>query len=327
MASSTALRISDDWSRHDSYTTERQASHMEHPHDYSSQTPWRTTGADAGSSYSQFAYSHLTAAYRPPTQTTSNDYRAAETAYAQHEQMYPSQPSYAPDPRYMPVSPSPQTSSHMPQAHDLRQAPITPVYPSSPYSHDSVPGYAAEISSSGSMLPTSATSYHNVPHSTIQDHSTGTVTYSLVDPVPPNVPIAQTSPTVDYEQVCYGVISSHPPVYQMILTMLLQMLRSYERLLVDLPSADEWNNENARQAMSSASLNGLVSAAVTGLQTLDPNARFESVSPPPDNTSELRSVSPSLSSAYQMPIIRTKRVSQRFPFFSKSCPRLFVQSS
>jgi len=126
---------------------------------------------------------------------------------------------------------------------------------------------------------------HNVPHTAVQDHNTDTVTYSPVDPVPLTTPIAQAGPTVDYEQ----------------------MLRSYERLLVDLPSADEWSNENARQAMSSASLGGLVSAAVTGLQTLDPNARFESVSPPPENTSELHSVSPSLSSAYQMPIIRTKR--------------------
>src|SRR5258708_17644821 len=316
MASSTALRISDDWARHVSYT-ERQTFQMEHPHDYGSQSAWRTTGADAGPSYSHFAnYSHLTAAYRPPSQTSPNDYRTPEPAYSQHEQMYPSQPSYAPDPRYIPVAPStPQTSSHMQQAHDLRQAPVTPLYPSSPYSHSSAPGYATGISPSSSILPPSAASYHNVPHTAVQDHNTDTVTYSPVDPVPLSAPIAQAGPTVDYEQVCDEMeFRLATLLRQLSLTMLLQMLRSYERLLVDLPSADEWSNENARQAMSSASLGGLVSAAVTGLQTLDPNARFESVSPPPENTSELHSVSPSLSSAYQMPIIRTKRVSCHFLF-------------
>src|SRR5260370_28823132 len=97
------------------------------------------------------------ATYHPPPQTSPNDYCTPEPVHSQHEQVYSSQPPYAPDPRYMPISLStPQTSSHMQQAQDLQQVPITPVYPSSPYLHGSAPSYATEISPSSSILSLSA---------------------------------------------------------------------------------------------------------------------------------------------------------------------------
>ncbi|KAF8328361.1 uncharacterized protein EI90DRAFT_3064966 [Cantharellus anzutake] len=285
MASSTALRTSDEWARHISYN-ERQNYHTEQPpHDYGAETAWRTSASDTGLSSSQLANPHLTAAYRPATLLSSDEYRTPQIEYSQHHQTYTPQPSYAQDARYMPIMPSssPQAASHIQhQPPDVRQAPVTPVYSSS---HHSIPGYGTEISPPNSMLPGSTPSYQAVQHTVPQGYNTAAVTYSPVDPLPATAPHAQVVSTVDYEQ----------------------MLRSYERLLVDLPSPDEWSNENARQAMSSTSLNGLVSTAITGLQTLDPNARFQSTSPPPDSTSELRGISPSLSAAYQMPIIRTKR--------------------
>lgn len=85
------------------------------------------------------------------------------------------------------------------------------------------------------------------------------------------------------------------------------MLRSYEHVLGSLPSADAWADDHARKGYSSASLSGLVSTAITGLQSLDPSARF--VPCEPSGSQQSSGGSPSLASAYQMPIIRTKRVS------------------